>query len=244
MTNAIELVTHQMDLIWNLVWQHRDAKRVQNELNQQLRTLNEKLERAKSERKKQEINQEFIEKETELKHAEAGLMSVEDKMFGACPWWKNTDSSVVPAENPSLDTLTNIQSSESKFDRHVLGLGMGGYRMILFILPQIRRPRNAKEHDVAQRRFSNSRVIVTAMLSFFRELSKSDGPFYYQSLPSLTPDTFSSDTFYVCNQPIPVKQAQREYEAVTQLAWKLLWQGGSDGLVKRLFWRKSCLRNR
>ena len=230
---ATERVTRQLDLIWNLVWQHRDARRIRNELNQQMRALNEKVERAKNTRKEQEMNRELTERETKLKHAEANQVAVEDKLFTACPWWKNTDSSVIPTENPSLDALTNIQSSESKFDRHVLGLGMGNYRMILFVLPQIRAPRD-KEHDFTQRRFSNSRVTVTAMLSLLRELSESDGPFYYQSLPTLTPDAFSSNTFYVRNKPVSVKRAQHEYEAVTQLAWKLIWQSGSDGLVRKV----------
>ena len=215
------------------MWQHRDAKRIRNELNQQVRTLNEKVERAKNIRKKQEMNQELAEREAELNHAEADQIAVEDKLIAACPWWKNTDSSVDPTENPSLDALTNIQLSESKFDRHVLGLGMDGYRLVLFVLPQIRAPHD-KEHDFTQRRFSNSRVTVTAMLSFLRELSESDGPFYYQSLPTLTPDAFSSDTFYVRNKPISVKWAQHEYEVVTQLAWKLIWQSGSDGLVRKV----------
>lgn len=230
---AVNQITTQLDLIWNLVWQHHGAKRIRNELNQHVKALNEKVERVKNTRKKQEINWELAERETELKHAEANQAAIEDKLFTACPWWKNTDSSVVPAENPSLDALTNIQSSVSKFDRHVLGLGMGNYRMILFVLPQIRAPHD-KEHDFTQRRFSNSRVIVTAMLSLLRELSESDGPFYYQSLPTLTPDAFSSDTFFVRNKPVSVKRAQHEYEAVTQLAWKLIWQSGSDGLVRKV----------
>lgn len=239
---ATQQVTHQLDLIWNLVWQHRDTRRIRNELNQQVRTLNERVEKATNTRKKLELNQELTEREAELKHAEANQVAVEDELFTACPWWKTPDSSIVPTENPSLDTLTNIQSSDTKFDGHVLGLGMGGYRMILFILPQIRRPMNAKEHDFAQRRFSNSRVTVAAMLSFLRELSESNGPFYYQSLPALTPDAFSSDTFYVRNIPISVKRAQQEYEAVTQLAWTLIWQGGSDGLVKKVVLAEKILK--
>lgn len=231
--DAIKQVAHQLDLIWNLVWQYYDVRRIQNEVNQQVRIVKDKIKRSKSTRQKQDMIQELIEKETELKKAETNRIVAEDKLQEACPWWNNTDISVIPSDNPSLDSLANIKLSESKFERHVLGLGIGGYRMILFVLPQIRSP-HEKEHDFTQRRFSNSRVTVTAMLSFLCELCESEGPFYYQSLPTLTPDAFSSDTFYIRNQPISVKQAQQEYEAVTQLAWKLIGQGGSEGLVKKV----------
>ncbi len=119
---------------------------------------------------------------------------------------------------------------------------MGGYRMILFVLPQIRAPRD-KEHDFAQSRFSHSRVTVTALLSFLRELCGCDGPFYYQSLPTLTPDAFQRATFYVRDKPISVTQAQNEYEAITQLAWKLIWQRGSDGFVRKVVLAEKLLED-
>ena len=231
--DAVKHVANQLDLIWNLVWQYYDVRRIHNEVNQQVRTLKDKIERSGSMRQKQDMVQELVEKEAELTSVEANRIGVEDKLQDACPWWNNTDISAIPSDNPSLDTLANIKLSESRFERHVLGLGIGGYRMILFVLPQIRSP-HEKEHDFTQHRFSNSRVTVTAMLSFLCELCKSEGPFYYQSLPTLTPDVFSSDTFYIRNQPISVKQAQQEYEAVTQLAWQLIRQGGSEGLVKKV----------
>lgn len=280
----INQITRQMDLIWNLVWQHRDTRGIRRDIDNQRHDLEEKLNQAKEAKKKDELSQQLSQKNTQLEQADAEIAAVEDGILRNCPWWKRADVSFAPAENPSLDTLSssqqlrqqmqneaegysidendvqsicpwwkredaaalshrsarfsletlvNIQSSESKFERHVLGLGMGGYRMILFVLPQIRAPRG-KEHDFTQRRFSNSRVTVTAMLSFLRELSESKGPFYYQSLPTLTPNAFSSDTFYIRNQPISVNQAQQEYEAVTQLAWKLIRMPGSEGLVKKV----------
>jgi hypothetical protein len=111
---------------------------------------------------------------------------------------------------------------------------MGGYRMILFVLPQIRPPRDAKEHDFAQRRFSNSRVTVLALLSFLRETCGCDGPFYYQSLPMLGPGAFQRDTFYIRNEPIRVEEAQKQYDVITQLAWRLIWQRGPEGFVKKV----------
>lgn len=77
-------------------------------------------------------------------------------------------------------------------------------------------------------------MTVTALLSFLRELCDCDGPFYYQSLPTLTPDGFNPNTLYVHNEPINIKKAQNEYEVVTQLAWKLIRQRGGDGFVRKV----------
>jgi len=120
---------------------------------------------------------------------------------------------------------------------------MGGYRMILFVLPQIRPPSRQKEHDFAQRRFSDSRLTVISLLSFLRELCGCDGPFYYQSLPTLTSDAFQRDTFYIRNEPITVNRAQNEYEVVTQLAWKLIKETGSEGFVRKVVLAEKLLRD-
>ena len=109
-------------------------------------------------------------------------------------------------------------------------------------MPKIRAP-HGKEHDFAQRRLSNSRITVTAVLWLLRELCGCDGPFYYQSLPTLTPDGFRRDTFYIRNEPIDVKKAQNEYEVVTQLAWKLIWQRGSDGFVSKVVLAEKLLED-
>jgi hypothetical protein len=194
--------------------------------------LEDRVEREEGEQKKQQLEAELAEKTAELEQAKASIAESEDGIYAACPWLKESGVSPVPWENSSLDALANIQLSDTKVERHVLGLGLSGYRMILFVLPQIRAPRDAKEHDFAQHRFSDSRVTVTALLSFLRELCGCDGPFYYQSLPTLTPEAFRPDTFYVRDEPINVQQAQNEYEVVTQLAWRLVWQRGSDGFVR------------
>lgn len=239
----VEHLTRTIDLVWSLVRQRREVEQIRRDVNEQIRNLKAKLEREEDERKKQELEVELAEKTTELEKTEADVTKVEDDIIAACPWLKDSNESPVPWENSSLDALANIQMSETKVERHVLGLGLGGYRMILFVLPQIRAPYNAKEHDFAQRRFSDSRVTVTALLSFLRELCGCDGPFYYQSLPTLTPDAFQRDTFYVRDEPISVEQARNEYEVVTQLAWKLVWQRGSDGFVRKVILAEKLLED-
>lgn len=230
----VDHLTSQIDLIWTLIRKHREAEQVRYKAAEHVRSLKGKFEREKDTQKKLTLEGELTHTEIELREAQASVEQTELNLEEAMPWLQEGRASAVPAENPSLDVLANIQLSESKVERHVLGLGMSGYRMILFVLPQIRPPRDAKEHDFAQRRFSNSRVTVTALLSFLRQLCGCDGPFYYQSLPTLTPDAFRRDTFYIRNERISVQRAEKEYDVITQLAWKLVWERGSDGLVRKV----------
>ncbi|TCJ15717.1 hypothetical protein E0L93_12000 [Rubrobacter taiwanensis] len=239
----INHLTRTIDLVWGLVQQRREAEQIRREANEQIKTLEDRLEREEDEQKKQELETELAEKTAKLEQAQATISKSGDGIYATCPWLKESGASPVPWENTSLDALANIQLSETKVERHVLGLGLDGYRMILFILPQIRAPRNAKEHDFAQRRFSDSRVTVTALLSFLRKLCGCDGPFYYQSLPTLTPEGFDPKTFYVRDEQISIQQAQNEYEVVTQLAWKLVWQRGSDGFVRKVILAEKLLED-
>ncbi len=169
----------------------------------------------------------------ELEQAEGAVRKIEGDILTTCPWLKDLGMSPIPAENCTLDMLANLQSTDNRIERYVLDLGMGGYRMILFVLPQIRPPRD-KGRDFAQHRFAYSRVTVTTLLCFLRQLCDCDGPFFYQSLPTLTPDAFRRDTFYVRNEPITIREAEDEYQAVTQFAWRLVWQRGSDGFVRKV----------
>jgi hypothetical protein len=233
-----DTLARKLDLIWERVRTHQQKERDIVSIRKAVRDLEERSTKQKSKQKKQELRSQFQAQQAELEKAESELKDATDDLRSVCPWLAAPSSTY---EIPSLDLLTNIQS-QGKIERHVLGLGMGGYRMILFVLPQIRAPRD-KEHDFAQSRFSHSRVTVTALLSFLRELCGCDGPFYYQSLPTLTPDAFQRATFYVRDKPISVTQAQNEYEAITQLAWKLIWQRGSDGFVRKVVLAEKLLED-
>jgi hypothetical protein len=240
---AVNLLVQRIDLIWSLVRQYRDTEYVRRGVAEQVRELEAKHDREQDDRKRQALVKDLAQKEVELKEVQLKLEETGSEILNVCPWLKDLGESLVPVENPSLDMLVNIQLSETKVERHVLGLGMGGYRMILIVLPQIRPPRDAKEHDFAQRRFSDSRLTVISLLSFLRELCGCDGPFYYQSLPALTRDAFQRDTFYVRNEPISVEKARKEYEVVTQLAWKLIWETGSKGFVRKVVLAEKLLQD-
>jgi len=239
--NDVVHLAQRIDLTWNLVQQHRSVEDARRGIDRQRKLLIQKAERERDAQKKLALTSEITQKEVELQQAQSAVARAEDDILAAYPWLKETGASPAPAENPSLDVWANVQLSETKVEQHVLGLGTSGYRMILFVLPQIRPPRD-KEHDFAQRRFSNSRMTVLALLSFLRETCGCDGPFYYQSLPTLAPGAFHQcDTFYVRNEPIKVEVAQSQYEAITQLAWKLVKRRKPTESRSELFTRKVLL---
>jgi hypothetical protein len=241
--SGVDQLARKIDTIWSLVRQHRDMDQVRRDIASQVRDLTTKSDREQDIKKKENLAKALSDKKHELERVQENVKKVEDDIFAVCPWLKTVDASPSPSENCSLDVIANIQLSETKVERHVLGLGLGGYRMVLFVLPQIRAPRNAKEHDFAQRRFSDSRVTVTALLALLRELCGCDGPFYYQSLPTLTPEGFDPNTFYIRNEAINVDKALNEYEVVTQLAWKLVRQHGSDGFVRKVVLAEKLLED-
>ncbi len=242
----VEALTHQIDLIWNLVQTHQQKERDAATIRKAVNEAKKKLEQEEDEQKKARLAQQLQAKQEELQQKEAAIEQAGNDLFKVCPWLAEPTP---PSESCSLEVLAVSKLGEAKTERHILGLGMGGYRMILFILPQLEPPRSKKKGEpppdpyLTQRRFSDSRVTVTALLSFLRELCGCDGPFYYQSLPTLTPDAFQRDTFYVRNEPISVKEAQEEYEVVTQLAWKLVWQRGGDGFVRKVVLAEKLLED-
>lgn len=230
-------LAQQIDHVWELVSRHRAAEDVRRKIYEARKPLVQKVEKEQDAEKRAALEGELKKKEAELQQAQANVVQVEDEILADFPWMCDSGTSPVPSENPVLDIVGNLQLSESKVERHILGLGMGGYRMILFVLPQIRPPRdpeNKKPHDFAQSRFSNSWITVTAFLSFLNHLCECDGPFYYQSLPLLNPETLQSGVFYVRNQAIRAEEVQRRYAAIYDLAWKLVWQRGPEGFVKKV----------
>jgi hypothetical protein len=234
-------LAQQIDRVWDLVSQHREAAAVHSEVAKAHKALAQKAAEERDTRKRAALEAELAQKQIELQQAQAAVAQVEEDEFAICPWMRDIGASPVPAENPALDVIGNLQLSESKVERHVLGLGMGDHRIILFVLPQIRPPRDAKEHDFAQSRFSDSWVTVTAFLSFLRHLCGCDGPFYYQSLPTLTSEAFEPATFYIRNQAISAQEAQSKYAAIYDLAWQLIWQRGSKGFVKKVILAEKLL---
>lgn len=240
--DEVSTLAKQMDTVWERVSKHRQKSFEISEIREKISTLKDQLEKKQSNKKRQaELGAELDKQKTRLEEAQAAVAQVENDIFATCPWMRDVGESPAPPENPALDVLSNLSLSESKVERHVLGLGMGGYRMVLFILPQIRKPQDAKEHDYSQSRFSNSWLTISAFLSFLHHLCGCDGPFYYQSLPTLTPEAFQPGTFYIRNQAIRAEEVQQKYAVIYNLAWRLVPQRGPKGFVKKVMLAEKLL---
>jgi hypothetical protein len=234
-------LVQQIDRVWELVRQHRDTTSIRREVTKAYEALAQKTEQQRDAKKRAALQADLARTQAELQQAQAAVAQVEVDIFAECPWMRDLDSSPVPSENPALDVIGNLQLSDSRVERHVLGLGMGGYRMILFVMPQIRPPRDAKDQNFAQSRFSNSWVTVITFLSFLNQLCGCDGPFYYQSLPNLTEEAFQPGVFNVRNRSISAKDVQNKYAMISELAWQMKWRQGSKGFVEKVILAEKLL---
>ncbi len=240
----VSTLVRQIDLIWERVRTHQQRERDVRDIRSDVKKLKAKLDKEKKDERKAKLTEELEAMQSKQKDAENQVRQESDALFKLCPW---LGEPMPPSDNVALDVLAVSNLGTTKTERHILGLGMSGYRMILFILPQLRPPRSKKkgeppaDHYLTQRRFSDSRVTVTALLALLRELCGCDGPFYYQSLPTLTPEGFDPNTFYIRNKAINAEQALKEYEVVTQLAWKLVPQWGEKGFVEKVILAEKLL---
>lgn len=244
--NEVSALVSQVDLIWERIHTHQQKEREANDIRKIVSDLKSKLDKEKKDERKDKLSLELQTKNFELENAVNAVRQESIVLFDLCPW---LGVPMPPSDNAALDVLAVSNLGKSKTERHILGLGMSGYRMILFILPQLKPPRSKKKGEppadpyLTQHRFSDSRVTVTALLALLRQLCGCDGPYYYQSLPALTPESFDSNTFYIRNEAINTEKALKEYEAVTQLAWKLIKQRGSDGFVKKVVLAEKMLKD-
>lgn len=126
-----------------------------------------------------------------------------------------TDFSDVTGDwgEPIMETLSHLEPSTKA---QVLALGSGFYRLFIFVLPQF-RPGSQEGIDFVQKRFSHSRLAAFTLLALLRGLCRSDGPYYYQSLPRLSTGT-EAGVFYVQNKPERADEALRKYGAIVDFA--------------------------
>jgi hypothetical protein len=115
---------------------------------------------------------------------------------------------------PGLETLGQMRTD---VQAQVLPLGVGHYRLLAFILPQL-QPGRDEALDFVQRRFSRSRLAVFTLLALLRKLCGCDGPYYFQSVPTLAPGGFDTNTFYVHGRAENADEALRRYSAIVNFA--------------------------
>lgn len=129
---------------------------------------------------------------------------------------------------PALDTLGQMRRDVRA---QVLSLGVGDYRLLAFILPQL-QPGRSEALDFVQRRFSRSRLAAFTLLSLLRKLCGCDGPYYFQSVPTLAPGGFDANTFYVQGKAENANEVLRKYGAIVNFARRVVkWREGHSLLA-------------
>lgn len=119
---------------------------------------------------------------------------------------------------PALEVAAQMQTD---VQARVLPIGTGINRLLVFVLPQL-QPGQQEGIDYVQQRFSRSRLAAFTLLALLRGLCNCEGPYYYQSLPTLSAEGMSTDTFYVRNRPERASEALRLYGVVTDFAKRVV----------------------
>lgn len=129
---------------------------------------------------------------------------------------------------PGLETLGQMRTD---VQAQVLPLGVGNYRLLAFVLPQL-QPGRDEALDFVQRRFSRSRLAAFTLLALLRKLCGCDGPYYFQSVPTLAPGGFDANTFYVQGKAENADEALRRYSAIVNFARQVTkWREGHSLLA-------------
>jgi len=167
---------------------------------------------------------EYIREEVARRAAERRVtgeaLSAEEEAFAALI----ADDAVAPG----LETLGQMRTD---VQARVLPLGVGHYRLLAFILPQLQPGRN-EALDFVQRRFSRSRLAAFTLLALLRKLCGCDGPYYFQSVPTLAPGGFDTHTFYVHGKAESADEALRRYSAIVNFARRVVkWREGHSLLA-------------
>lgn len=127
---------------------------------------------------------------------------------------------------PALEIIADagiaLDGDSAEATHYVFGVGLGNYRLLAFVLPEVKHRLEKKAHHYMQQRFNNSRVTVLTLLAFLRKICGCDGPWYYLTLPVLTAEGFSTDAFYVRGRKYSARQVSTYYEAFSGFANKVI----------------------
>jgi hypothetical protein len=118
---------------------------------------------------------------------------------------------------PGLDILAQTPQEERA---QVLSLGSGEYRLIVFIMPRL-HPGREEAMDFLNSRLSRSRLAAFTLLALLRRLCGCDGPYYFQSAPTLRPGGFDLDTFYVRGKAEHAEEVIKRYSTIINFARKV-----------------------
>lgn len=119
---------------------------------------------------------------------------------------------------PGLEALGEMRRD---VQAQVLPLGIGHYRLLVFILPQL-QPGRDEALDFVQKRFSKSRLAAFTLLALLRKLCGCNGPYYFQSVPTLAPGGFDPNTFYVRGKAENADEVLQRYSAIVNFARRVV----------------------
>lgn len=166
----------------------------------------------------------------ELTQWERERQAAEPRSAGEIPSAEEVFAALIADDTvaPGLETLGQMRTD---VQAQVLPLGVGRYRLLAFILPQL-QPGRDEALDFVQRRFSRSRLAAFTLLALLRKLCGCDGPYYFQSVPTLTPGGFDTNTFYIQGKAENADDAIRHFSAIVNFARRVVkWREGHSLLA-------------
>ena len=138
------------------------------------------------------------------------------------------------AEPVARVSQTVADACQRDIQADVLTLGAGSQKLLVFVLPQL-RPGSKEGLDFVQRRFSQSRLAAFTLLAFLQQLTNGNGPWYFQSLPQLTPGRMQENHFYIHNRPEPVERNLQRYSQIVDFAQRIVkYRDGHSQLADQI----------
>lgn len=121
------------------------------------------------------------------------------------------------ADDTALSGTDVLRYMSTRTHAQVLPLGTGDFRLFAFVFPHL--PNFGKgEKDFVQDRFSQSRLAAFTLLALLRKLCGCTGPYYFQSVPRISPGAFDPNRFFVRGKPESVERVLTHYGMIVNVA--------------------------
>ena len=228
----VKSIALSLKKIFALIRERRILQGELYNLQKEKKDIETKLGKVKESKAKEKYVEQLMTKEAEIQSRTFSLQECNEDILDVL---NKTQSSLNdPALEIIADAAFTLDSSEyDSAEHYIFGIGLGNYRLIAFILPEIKHRLEKKAHNYIQQRFSNSRVTVLTVLAFLRKICGCDGPWYYLTLPYLSSEGFSKDTFYVRGQKYSAQEVIQHYELFSGFGNDVT-KWGPDVLVRKI----------
>lgn len=232
--NEVKTIADSLKKSLSLIKQQKEARFSLAKINSDMKDLLKKLESA-SEKKRHELQMQ----KTELERLAEEKTRLNEIITNNLREFLN--NMVDPVSDPAIDILYESDIDIDAAENYVFSIGLGDYRLMLFILPEFKNTVNKKAHNYIQERFNNSRITVLTLLAFLRKLCGCDGPYYYMTLPSLDQANFSTDTFYVRDEKYSADEVINYYEVFAGFSKKVVRWDEDKRFIKKMILTESMV---